>query len=178
MRNLLVLGAAEASMRSALVLGGLAALALVSASCSSRVRVTTAAAPGANLVDLHTFRVLNAPQRRPGTSGPLTADPLPTNPIMNQRMHADLVQGFEKRGYMQDSINPDFLVTYYVIEAREDTRGSVIIDVIHPGTMELLWRGQGAVNMWIGSITYGLELDDSVAAIVRKFPRRKFPRRS
>jgi hypothetical protein len=162
-------------MRSALVLGGLAALALVSASCSSRVRVTTAAAPGASLVDLHTFRVLNAP-RRPGTSGSLTADPLLTNSIMTQRVHADLVQGFEKRGYVQDSTNPDFLVAYYVMEAREDTRGSVIIDVIHPRTMELLWRGQGVVNMWTGSITYGLELDDSVAAIVRKFPRGKFPR--
>lgn len=176
MRNLLVLSAVEASMRSALVLG--AALALVSASCSSRVRVTTAAAPGANLVDLHTFRVLNAPQRRPGTSGPLTADPPLTNSITNQRMHADLVQGFEKRGYMQDSTNPDFLVASYVIEAREDARGSVIIAAIHARTMELLWRGQGPVNMWIGSITYGLELDDSIATIVRKLPRRRFPRRS
>ncbi|MFN2567541.1 MAG: DUF4136 domain-containing protein [Gemmatimonadaceae bacterium] len=161
-------------MRSTLLLGGLAALALASTSCSSGggFRVTTTAAPGANLAELRTFRVLNAPPRHPGTPAPPTADPLLTNSIMNQRMHADLVEGFEKRGYLQNVTNPDFLVAYYVIEAREDTRGSVIIDVIHAATTELLWRGQGVVNMWTGSITYGLELDDSVAAIVRKFPRR------
>jgi hypothetical protein len=172
MRNLLVLRAAEASMRSALVLGGLAALALVSASCSSRVHVTTTAAPGANLGDLRTFHVLNAPEQSPATLTPPAADPLLSNSIMSERVRADLVQGFEKRGYVQSLTNPDFLVAYYVIEAREDARGSVIIDVIHAGTKELVWRGQGVVNMWTGSITYGLELDDSVAAVVRKFPRR------
>lgn len=172
MQNLLMLRAADAPMRSALTLGGLVALALVAASCSSRVRVTTTAAPAANLRDLRTFHVLNAPEPVPATRTPPVADPLLSNSIMSERVRADLVQGFEKRGYAPSLTNPDFLVAYYVIEAREDARGSVIVDVIRAGTKELLWRGQGVVNMWTGSITYGLELDDSVAAVVRKFPRR------
>jgi hypothetical protein len=44
--------------------------------------------------------------------------------------------------------------------------------VIHARTKDLLWSGHGVVTMWTASITYGLELDDSVAAVVRKFPRR------
>jgi hypothetical protein len=160
------------SMRSALARGGLAALALISASCSAHVHPITAAAPGANLVDLHTFRVLSAPQGCPGDTSRQTVDPLLTDPIMSERLRDDLVRGFEERGYVQHLSDPDVLVTYCVMEAREEPRGSVIVHVIHPGTRELLWRGEGVVNMWVGSITYGLHLDESVAAIVRRFPRR------
>jgi hypothetical protein len=38
--------------------------------------------------------------------------------------------------------------------------------------MELIWRGQGVASTSIGSITYGLALDESAAAIVQRFPQR------
>jgi hypothetical protein len=94
---------------------GLATAALALSACSSggRVHVSTSTAPNADFADRHTFRVLNAPQRRPDAP-PLPADdPMLTNSITNQRLRADLQQAFQQKGFAQVQTNPDFLVAYY-----------------------------------------------------------------
>jgi uncharacterized protein DUF4136 len=111
-------------MRSTFLLSSLTAFALASVACSSGggVRVSTTAAPDANLTGLHTFRVLNAPQRAPNAPALSANDPMLSNSITNQRLRADLVQGFQQKGYAQDATNPDFLVAYYAgTAAKMDT---------------------------------------------------------
>jgi uncharacterized protein DUF4136 len=111
-------------MRSTFLLRGLTALALGTVACSSGggVRVTTNAAPDANLTGLHSFRVLNAPQRAPNAPALPADDPMLSNSITNQHLRADLVQGFQQKGYTQDAANPDFLVAYYAgTKAKMDT---------------------------------------------------------
>ncbi len=90
-----------------------AALALASGACSSGIRVRTTTAPDANLAGLHTFRVLNAPERRADAPALSANDPMLDNSITNQALRQDLVQGFEAKGYTLDRSDPDFVVAYY-----------------------------------------------------------------
>jgi hypothetical protein len=90
-----------------------AALALASGACSSGIRVSTTTAPDANLAGLHTFRVLNAPQRRADAPVLSQDDPMLNNSITNQALRQDLVQGLQAKGYTFDGSNPDFVVAYY-----------------------------------------------------------------
>jgi len=47
-------------------------------------------------------------------STPLDAtDPMLNNSITNQQLRNDLVQGFEGKGYVLASSNPDFQIAYY-----------------------------------------------------------------
>src|SRR2546423_6452985 len=112
------------NMRPKYLLSGLTVLALAAAACSSGggVHVTTTTAPNADLADLHTFRVLNAPQRRADAPALSADDPMLTNSITNQRLRADLLQGFESKGFTSVQSNPDFLVAYYAgTKAKMDT---------------------------------------------------------
>lgn len=90
-----------------------AAVALASGACASGVRVRTTAAPDANLAGLHTFRVLNAPQRRADAPQLPQDDPMLANSITNSQLRQDLVQGLQAKGYTLDAANPDFVVAYY-----------------------------------------------------------------
>jgi hypothetical protein len=90
-----------------------AALALTSGACASGIRVRTTTAPDANLAGLHTFRVLNAPQRRADAPTLPQDDPMLNNSITNQALRQDLVQAFQTKGYTLDGSNPDFVVAYY-----------------------------------------------------------------
>jgi hypothetical protein len=101
-------------MRSSIRFIALTALAFASTACASRgVQVTTTAAPDVSLTGLRTFRVLDAPQRRPDAPALAADDPMLTNSITNRQLRDDLVQGFEQRGYTQERDEPDFLVAYY-----------------------------------------------------------------
>lgn len=210
-------------MRSTFLLGSLTALTLASAACSSGIEVRTAATPDAHLAGLRTFRILNAPQRRAGAPALSMSDPMLDNSITNRQLRADLLQGFEAKGYVVDSATsesagPDFLVAYYAgtkqkmdttywnpdpwwrygypgygrrgyrygwawpwygspfdapwpdMQVREYTQGSVIVDVIDAKTKELLWRGQGTATVSKDPATYAKELDQTVGAILKKFP--------
>jgi hypothetical protein len=198
-----------------------AALTIASLACKSGggVRVTTTAAPDANLTALHTFRVLNAPQRRADAPKLPASDPMLDNSITNNQLRADLVQGLQQKGYTINSTTPDFLVAYYAgtketldttywapdpywnygyrgfgfrsgrfrsawpwygyaspypaMQVNEYTQGSVIVDVIDPQTQELLWRGQGVANVSSDPGKYTQEMNQSVAAILKKFPQAR-----
>jgi hypothetical protein len=91
-----------------------AAIALGSMSCASGgVLVRTTAAPDADLAALHTFRVLDAPQRRADAPALPSSDPMLNNSITNRQLRADLVRELTQKGYMPDATAPDFLVAYY-----------------------------------------------------------------
>jgi hypothetical protein len=49
--------------------------------------------------------------------------------------------------------------------------GTVIVDVVDPGTRELIWRGQGVAEVSSDPAKYRKELARTVTAIVDKFPR-------
>ena len=89
---------------------GPAAIILAVAACAS-VDVRTATSPDANLSKLRTFSIMqHANPQSP--SAPSTNDPMLVNSISNQALRADLVKGFENRGYAA-SDSPDFKVAYY-----------------------------------------------------------------
>jgi hypothetical protein len=99
-------------MRS--ILFGSATLALVTVACASGgVKVSTTEAPGANLTMLHTFRVLETPQRRADAPALPPNDPMLDNSITNRQLRGDLVQHLQQKGYTTNAANPDFLVAFY-----------------------------------------------------------------
>ena len=101
-------------MRQTVWLVSTAAIALVAASCASGgVRVRTTAAPDADLAALHTFRVLDAPQRRADAPALPASDPMLNNSITNRQLRDDLVRELSQKGYMPTTSSPDFLVAYY-----------------------------------------------------------------
>jgi hypothetical protein len=111
-------------MRPRYLLSSLTVLALTAGACSSGggVHVTTTTAPNADLADLHTFRVLTAPQRRADAPALPADDPMLSNSITNQRLRTDLLQGIEQKGFTVTQNNPDFLVAYYAgTKAKMDT---------------------------------------------------------
>jgi hypothetical protein len=90
-------------------LAALAAIFALTACASVDVRAVTS--PDANLSALHTFKVMsNAKPRSPVAQA--SNDPMLVNSISNRALRADLVKGFESRGYVL-SDKPDFAVAYY-----------------------------------------------------------------
>jgi hypothetical protein len=88
-----------------------AAITILALTACASVDVRSLTSPNANLRALHTFRVMqNAKPRSPGAQS--ANDPMLVNSISNRALRADLVNGFESRGYVL-SDNPDFAVAYY-----------------------------------------------------------------
>jgi len=179
-----------------LPLFGLAAMA----ACAAPVQVRTAAAPDAQLTNLHSFIVMATPRRRGGGDQPNNDDPMLQNSITYQALHNDLVSNFQERGYVIDSTKPDFAVAAYatarqrlnvtdydygypywrhgwwgpvVPAVTEYTEGTVVIDVVNPTTKELLWRGQGVAAVSDDPQAYSKELARTVAKIVDRFPESR-----
>jgi hypothetical protein len=172
----------------------LAAAAIGVAACASKVNVRTQVAPDASLSGLQTFRILPTPPRRVDATSAYSSDPMLANSITNHALVDDLRSAFEGRGYVLSTDSPDFTVAYYA-STREKlditnwdygyrwhrwprdrqmitqyTEGTVVVDVIDPGTNELLWRGQGVASVSDDPGTYAKELNKTVAAIVKRFP--------
>lgn len=176
-----------------------ASLALLTVSCRSAIDVRTMAAPDAGLSTLHTFRMLAGPARRDGRPATGADDPMISNSIANRALRTRIQKAFEDGGYALDERNPDFAVAFYAT-AREKldatlwdygypftpgwppyprqvqtitqyTEGSVIIDVVKPGTRELLWRGEGRAELSDDPSDNVNQLAKAAEAIVAKFPR-------
>lgn len=175
------------------------AAALSVAACRSTIDVRTMAAPDAGLSRLHSFRMLPAPPRRDGR--PITGDddPMIANSIANRAIREQVSKSFLDRGYALDTRNADFVVAVYA-SAREKldisawdygypfrpgwpqqtppaptmiqyVEGSVIIDVLTPGTRELLWRGEGRADLTDDPADNVRQLVKVAAAVVSKFPQ-------
>ena len=186
-------------MRTGVCLAAPAAVLALTACASVDVRTVTS--PDANLSALHTFNVMPNPQRRP-PSAQSASDPMLVNSISNRALRADLVKGFENRGYVLAD-NPDFAVAYYASTKEkldvtywdygypfyprwwggmggpydptvtQYTQGTVIVDVINPGTKELLWRGRGVATVSDNQAQYEQDLWKTVTAILEKFPQAR-----
>lgn len=171
---------------------------LVALSACASIDVRTVASPDANLGALRTFNVMPNPTPRAPSTRP-TSDPMLVNSTSNRALRADLVKGFEDRGYVV-SDSPDFAVAYYACTKEkldvtywdygypyypywwggwgpydttvsEYTQGTVIVDVIDPRTKELLWRGQGVSTVSDDEKQYEQDLWKTVTAILDKFPQ-------
>src|SRR3989449_5956489 len=172
-----------------------AAIFLALTACAS-VDVRTVTSPDANLQTLRTFGIMQH-ARRQAPSDQSANDPMLVNSISNRALRADLVKGFENRGYAL-SDTPDFTVAYYASTkdkldvtywdygypyyprwwgpyeqptVTQYTQGTVIVDVIDSNTKELLWRGQGVANVSDNEAQYEQDLWKTVTAILDKFPR-------
>ncbi len=139
----------KASIRGAVSGGGpwlcMGLLALL-AGCESGepMKIETRWTPGVAYTDLGTtFDFVPLPPQRNGRSA------MP--PELDAGLRRTVEDGFVARGYRQQP-NPDFLVGYLVSKSKQgDPRstggvqeyeeGSLVIDVLKPGTDRLLWRG-------------------------------------
>ena len=176
-----------------------ATMAVLAAGCGRSIEVQTMAAPDAGLASLHAFRMLPGPARRDGRVPSGEDDPMISNSIANQSLRERISSAFQDRGYTLDDRNPDFGVAFYAT-AREKldvmtwdygypfdprwgrygppmqtvtqyTEGSVIIDVVKPGTGELLWRGVGKAALEGGAGENLQQLIKAAEVIVGKFPK-------
>lgn len=184
--------------RRSLALAGPVATVLALAACSS-VNVRTVKSPDANLGALRTFDVMPNPTPR-SAAAQSASDPMLVNSVSNRALRADLVKGFEGRGYGLSN-NPDFTVAYYASTqerldvtywdygyayrprwwgpgfgfqepvATQYTQGTVIVDVVDPKTNELLWRGQGVADVSDDEAKYEQDLWKTVQAILARFPQ-------
>lgn len=154
------------------------------------------AAPDAGLERFQSFHLLPGPARRDGR--PLTGadDPMINNSIANRALREQIIRSFQERGYTFDERNSDFAVAFYAT-AREKldvtnwdygypfrpgwprgprqfvtqyTEGTVIVDVVRPGSRELLWRGEGHAELTGDAGDYVRQLAKAAEAIVAKFP--------
>src|SRR6267142_1283785 len=193
-------GQLEDSMRTGISQAVPAALLAIAACASVDVRTVTS--PDANLGALRTFNVMPNPKPRPQYAQS-TNDPMLVNSISNRALRADLVKGFENRGYALAD-NPDFAVAYYASTKEkldvtywdygyayypdwslgpgfgpydpmvtQYTQGTVVVDVVNPKTRELLWRGHGVARVSDDQQQYEQDLWKAVTAILDKFPQAR-----
>ena len=156
------------------------------------------AAPDVSLNDLHFFRMLPNPDRRDGRPVTGEDDPMVANSIANRALRERIIKSFQDRGYALDNRSADFAVAFYA-SAREKldvtrwdygypfypgwprypqhapavtqyTEGSVVIDVVRPGSRQLLWRGVGTAVLTDDPIENVTQLTKAAEAIVAKFP--------
>lgn len=180
-----------------------AALTAALAACGPSMRVRTALNPEASLGELRTFRVLPVPRAR--IARPWSPnDPMLVNSITNRALRDDLIRAFQDRGYVLTDSNPDFAVAYYAsardtldvtywdygypwrprwgrpwgpatVTVTRYTQGTVIVDVIDPGSRELLWRGQATARVSDDQQEYLEDLQRAVTAILQEFPAAPAP---
>jgi hypothetical protein len=99
-------------MRSALLQGAAALVALTLAACGTGIDVRTVVNPDASFGQLRSFRILPPPEPRGGRSLP-TDDPMLVNSITNRTLRHALTDALQARGYVANDSHPDFLVAYY-----------------------------------------------------------------
>jgi hypothetical protein len=142
--------------------------------------------------------MLPGPARRDGRAVTGADDPMISNSIANRAIRDRIRKAFEDGGYIVDERNPDFAVAFYAT-AREKldvstwdygypftpgwpryprqspmvtqyTEGSVIIDIVKPGSQQLLWRGEGKAQLSDDPSENVQQLAKAAEAIVAKFP--------
>ena len=177
----------------------MATLAMILSGCQSSIAVRTMVAPDAKLSNLHTFRMLPGPARRDGRPTTGADDPMISNSIANRAIRQEIVKAFQARGYTLAEGNADFVVAFYATAHEEldvslwdygyptyprwprhpnpvptvtrYTEGNVVIDVVRPGTRELLWRGEGKAELTDTPAKNVERLAKTASAIVAKFPQ-------
>jgi len=171
------------------------ALAMGIAACGgSNVQVHTQSAPEFSTTGRQTFRILPVPSRADGLNLE-SNDPMLTNSITNRALRDDVREALQARGYRPaDGARADLDVAIYAATnqaldirtynygytwrgfPREYTtvtpyeKGTVIVDLVDPGTMQLLWRGQGVAQVSENPNRQVTELGKVVDKIAKKLP--------
>ena len=171
------------------------ALAIGIAACGgSNVQVRTQSAPEFTTTGHQTFHILPVPTRADGANLD-SNDPMLTNSITNRALRDDVRQALEARGYRPaDGTRADLDVAIYAATnqaldirtynygytwrgwPREYTtvtpyeKGTVIVDLVDPSTMQLLWRGQGVAEVSENPNHQVTELGKVVNKIAKKLP--------
>jgi hypothetical protein len=175
---------------------------MVALSGCSTLRVESLPAPDANFSSSATFMIVERPIQvemlRPASFSP---NVMLNNPIVDQMVRAEIRRSFESRGYTMTSEDPDFVVAYAAraidqvdVDDRdaypyryddypygyndccyiyEFTEGAVVIDVVHPETNELLWRGSGVATVSEDPQEYMRQLSRIIDSVVDRFPRAR-----
>lgn len=175
---------------------------LGSVACAPTYDVQTLAAPEASITSLRSFRVLPVPQRRDGRQAGGSYDPMVNNSITNRALRETITQTLTARGYVVNEQRPDFAVAVYASADEEldvtawdygypywprwryplpeervttYTEGTVVVDVVDPGSRELWWRGSGTARLSREPARDTRELQKVAEAIVKRFPRAAAP---
>lgn len=186
-------------MRASISVAMCGALALFGVGCAPSYQVHTMTAPEVSLGAFSTFRLLPIPSPRDGRSRAGAYDPMVNNSIANRALRETIAQSLVGRGYVAVERAPDFDVAAYA-SAREKldvtvwdygypywgrsrwarppretvteyTEGTVIVDVVHPTSRELLWRGSGTARLAEDVTDDIKELQKVVKAVIKKIPR-------
>lgn len=169
--------------------------------CAPAIDVRTITSPDARFTTLRTFRVLSVPRPPRGepldANHPMLANSI-TNRVLRQAIVLGFEsRGYLLDERSPDftvavyaSAREKLEVTYWnygypwyprwwsrwsprraVPMVTEYTEGTVIIDVIDPGSRDLLWRGRGVAVVSDDEQEYLKHLRNTVAAILERFPR-------
>ena len=169
-------------------------VALVLAGCS-RITVTTDHDPAANFAALHTYAWRPGPQQ--GVS-----DPRFDSTLIDTRVRAAIDRVLASKGYRTAAPGTvaDFLVGYHAVVRQKTSaqtingwygyrvgarrapqayvhdydKGTLLIDVIDPATMQLLWRGSGTgvVDPQASLEKREQRINEAVDRILADFPPR------
>ena len=118
-----------------------------------------------------------------------------------EQLRETIAGELESRGYVDAEWMPDFVVAVYAsVDEKLDLddwlygyptwprwtvssvpeaspirfeAGTVVIDVLNPETLDLLWRGIATSSIRTDPAEMSLELANSAAAVVNRFPRAK-----
>jgi hypothetical protein len=170
------------------------ALVTVTVVGCTRVSVSTDYDHAMDFGALHTYAW------RPGEQ-PQTGDPRFDGPFLDKCIRTAVDRGLASKGYRPAAAGttPDFLVGYYAAVryqtsvqtmhtwygpnvsgwggwpetyAHHYEEGTLLIDVIDPGTMKLLWRGRGSgvVDPRASPTKREKRIDEAVDRILAEFP--------
>jgi hypothetical protein len=157
------------------------------------------AAPEIRFNAWHTFSMLPTPTRLDTPPDYGADDPMLNNSLANRELRAQVIRGFEDRGYVLDERGGDFTVAFYATtRERLDVQlwdygyppeppwgrrprpvpivvpyseGAVVVDVVNPVTKELAWRGEGRAVLSDDPSDNIAQLGKAAQAVVHKFPR-------
>lgn len=164
-------------------------LALI-AGCSRQLQVNTEHDPAYRIDDFKTFDWGQKTNIEAGKN------PLNYNELTDKRIKSAILHELTARGYVRVSEKPDRIIHYHVIVDDQSIvsmepngfngaywsrlrtyvyshrEGTLIIDLMDPGTDDLVWRG--SVSAEIDTVTPDQTekaINQGVAKIFRKFPR-------
>ena len=161
--------------------------------CSS-MRITSDYDPQTNFAGLRTFDWLSREQQP-------TGDPRVDNSLIDTRIRRAVEAQLDSNGFQKrDRKKPDFLVTYHAfldtkldfsrtnersryggrerggqVYVRQYEQGTLMLDVIHPTTKELMWRGiaEAVVNPYSTPEKSEKKIREAVRRILERFPPKQ-----
>ena len=178
-----------------------AALLLLGSGVSAQpYNLRTMTAPKVSLTQLRSFHLMPTPPRRDGARSGGAYDPMQNASAANRVFRRIVADEFVDRGYFDSEWMPDFLVAIYASPhdpldlsmwqygygyaprwwsegsgamSTSYERGTVVVDVVDPETLDVLWRGMATGRMGTNDLANTNALIQVAIAVVDRFPRAK-----